>query len=331
MLLLQFKLNVKLIRFFIGRTRIPGTQNYAVTFDPFGDSAGVATLNIKAEGKIDLSKLSADNNIWTGTLKGQGVPNATYVIKNSSGATVKEIKTNNNGELTATLPVGSYTIEESVSPNYFLKDNNVYSFTIAYHGNNATVNIKEDVVKGGFFSARKKASLNNVWTGHKVGDPVAGATYGIFKKDGTLVAQNKSDKDGVIFDKYKLELGDYYLQELEAAPHFELDTKKHEFTVRENEEKIELEVDNRSVPGGYVNIFKSAGGNNLWTGTVEGEGVANATYRIESLTVDGWYIDVTTNNEGKIIEKQFTSDNIELLLGKYKIYEISSPERMEIK
>lgn len=316
---------------FYGRTRIPGTQNYAVTFDPFGDSAGVGTLNIKAEGKIDLSKLSADNNIWTGTLKGQGVPNATYVIKNSSGATVKEIKTGNNGELTVTLPVGSYTIEESVSPNYFIKDNNVYSFTIAYHGNNATVNIKEDVVKGGFFSARKKASLNNVWTGHKVGDPVAGATYGIFKKDGTLVTQNKSDENGVIFDKYKLELGDYYLQELEPAPHFELDTTKHEFTIKENEEKIELEVENRSVEGGYVNIFKSAGGNNLWTGTVEGEGVANATYRIESLTVEGWYIDVTTNDEGKIIEKQFTSDNIELLLGKYKIYEISSPERMEIK
>ncbi len=278
-----------------------------------------------------MSKLSADNNIWTGTLKGQGVANATYVIKNSSGATVKEIKTGNNGELTVTLPVGSYTIEESVSPDYFIKDNNVYSFTIAHHGDNATVNIKENVVKGGFFSARKKASLNNVWTGHKVGDPVAGATYGIFKKDGTLVAQNKSDKDGVIFNKYKLELGDYYLQELEPAPHFQLDTTKHEFTIKENEEKIELEVKNRSVPGGYVNIFKSAGGNNLWTGTVEGEGVANATYRIESLTVDGWYIDVTTNNEGKIIEKEFTSDNIELLLGKYKIYEISSPERMEIK
>lgn len=316
---------------FYGATTIPGTQNYLLTYDPFGDVGGVANLNIKVEGKIDLSKLSADNNIWTGTLKGQGVANAIYVIKNSSGATVKEIKTGNNGELTVTLPVGSYTIEESVSPNYFIKDNNVYSFTIAHHGDNATVNIKENVVKGGFFSARKKASLNNVWTGHKVGDPVAGAIYGIFKKDGTLVAQNKSDKDGVIFNKYKLELGDYYLQEIEPAPHFQLDATKHEFTVRENEEKIELEVKNRSVEGGYVNIFKSAGGNNLWTGTVEGEGVANATYRIESLTVDGWYIDVTTNSEGKIIEKQFTSDNIELLLGKYKIYEISSPERMEIK
>ena len=323
---LQFKESAKHILFSIGKTRKPGTQDYAVTYDPFGDSSGIGTLNIKAEGKVDLSKLSADNNIWTGTLKGEGVPNATYVIKNSNGSIVKEIKTNNNGNLTVTLPVGNYTIEESVSPEYFLKDTNVYSFSIAYHGSTATLNIKENVVEGGYFSAKKIASLNNIWTGHKVGNPVSGATYGIYKKDGTLVTESTSDKNGIIFDRYKLKCGDYYLQETKPAPHFQLDLTKHEFTIKNNEQKVELTVEDRSVEGGYVNLFKSSAGNNLWTGTVEGEGVANATYRIESLTVERWYIDVTTNAEGKIVEKQFTSDNIELLLGKYKIYEISAPE-----
>ncbi len=311
---------------FYGKSRIPGMQDYAVTFDPFGDSEGIGKLNIKAEGQLTFYKVSTDNNIWTGTLKGQGVPNATYTIKKSNGEEVKEVKTDNNGNINVTLPVGSYTIQETASPNYFIEDSNVYSFTIAYMGNNVTVNVNEDVVKGGFFSANKKASLNNVWTGHKVGDSVAGATYGIYKSDGTLVTKNKSDENGVIFEKYKLELGDYYMQEIEPAPYFQLDTTKYEFTVEENEQKIELEVKNRSVEGGYVNIFKKAGDNNLWTETIEGEGVPNATYRIESLTVDGWYVDVTTNKEGKIVEKDFTTDNLELLLGKYKIYEISSPE-----
>lgn len=191
---------------FYGATTIPGTQNYLLAFDPFGDVGGIANLNVTVEGKLDLSKISADNNIWTGTLKGQGVPNATYIIKNSNGQTVKEIKTNSNGNLEVTLPVGSYTIEESVSPDFFIKDTKVYSFTIAHHGENATVNVKEDVVKGGFFSAKKTSSLNNIWTGHKVNDPVKGATYGIFREDGTLVTKNKSDDDGVIFNKYKLEL-----------------------------------------------------------------------------------------------------------------------------
>jgi len=311
---------------FYGKTRIANTQNYAITYDPFGDSEGIGKLNIKAEGDLNLYKVSADNNIWTGTLKGQGVANATYTIKNSNGEKVKDVKTDSNGNINVTLPVGSYTIQESASPNYFIEDTKVYSFNIAYKGNDATVNINEDVVKGGFFSAKKIASLNNVWTGHKVGDPVSGATYGIFKKDGTLITKNKSNEKGIIFDKYKLECGDYYMQELEPAPHFQLDTTKHEFTIKENEEKVELTVENRSVEGGYVNIFKSAGGNNLWTGTIKGEGVANATYRIESLTVDGWYVDVTTNADGKIVDKQFTTDNLELLLGKYKIYEISQPE-----
>lgn len=275
---------------------------------------------------MNLNKISADNNIWTGTLKGQGVANATYIIKNSNGEEVKDVKTDSNGYINVTLPVGSYTIQESASPNFFIKDSKVYPFTIAYKGDNATINIDEDVVEGGFFSAKKITSLNNIWTGHKVGDPVSGATYGIYKKDGTLVAKNISDENGIIFDKYKLECGEYYMQEIKPAPYFELDTTKYEFTINENEQKVELEVKNRSVEGGYVNIFKSAGGNNLWTGTIEGEGVANATYRIESLNVEGWYVDVTTNEDGKIVDKEFTTDNLELLLGKYKIYEISQPD-----
>jgi len=108
------------------------------------------------------------------------------------------------------------------------------------------------------------------------------------------------------------------MQEIEPAPHFHKDETKHYFTVEKNEQVIELDVQNRPIEGGYVNVFKSALENNLWTGTLEGEGVANATYRIESLTVEGWYIDVTTNSEGKIVEKNFTTDNIELLLRKIK-------------
>lgn len=408
---------------FFGETTIPGTQDYLLTFDPYRDMSGASELNVTVEGEFNLSKIASDNNIWTGTLKGEGVPNATYTIKNSNGDVVKNITTNSKGKMTVTLPVGSYTIFESVNPDNYLKDPTIYSFTIETHGSSATVNVKEDVVEGGYFSAkkesadnniwtnhkknqaiekakfglydengtlidtkisttdgilwkkyklkcgkyyilelenlkwfkennekhwfeikeneeevnltvknnvveggyfsaRKTSSLNNIWTGHKVNDPVAGATYGIYTLDGKIVeidgekAIRTADDNGEIFNKYKLELGDYYMQEIEPAPYFQKDETKHYFTIEKNEQLIELDVQNRPIEGGYVNIFKSALENNLWTGTLEGDGVANATYRIESLTVEGWYIDVTTNSEGKIIEKNFTTDNIELLLRK---------------
>ncbi|MDO5555127.1 MAG: SpaA isopeptide-forming pilin-related protein [Clostridia bacterium] len=422
---------------FFGERTIANTQNYLLTFDPFGDVGTVTNLNLNVEGQLNLKKVAEDNNIWTGTYKGDPVPNATYVIKNGNGQKVKDVTTDSQGNINVTLPVGNYTIEENLSPNYYIKDNNIYSFSIAYHGDSVLINIGENVVKGGYFStnkiseknniwtghkagdslsgatyglyndsnalldtktstsdgtlwanyklqtgryyileldcpkwfekdnekhwfeiknneqridltmqdyvveggyfsASKNASLNNVWTGHKVGDPVCGATYGIYTLDGKIVeidgekAISTSNELGVIFNKYKLKLGEYYMQEIEAAPFFQKDETKHYFTIRDNEESILLPVENRAIEGGYVNIFKTAAGNNLWTGQLEGEGVANATYRIESLSVEGWYIDVTTNNEGKIIEKNYTSDNIELLLGKYKIFEISSPDGWKI-
>lgn len=320
---------------FFGKSPSDNWQNYCVTFDPYGDSSGVARLEVKAEGKLDLEKVSAKNNIWTGNLVGSPVPGAEYTIKNSSGAVVKTVITNSEGKAQITLPVGKYTIFESKSPNYFIKDDKEYEFEVSYHGEITNFNVKENVVEGGYFSAKKTSSLNNVWTAHKVNDPVAGATYGIYTLDGKIVEEDgkkaisKSGADGIIFNKYKIRLGEYYMQEIEPAPYFQKDETKHYFKVEKNEQVINLDVQNRPIEGGYVNLKKVSGGNNLWTGHIDGDPVSNATYRIESLDKD-WHIDVTTNEKGEIVEPNFTSNDIELELGNFKCYEISAPNGFKI-
>ena len=522
---------------FFGETTVPGTQDYLITYDPYGDTSGVATLNITVQGKLNLEKISADNNIWTGHIIGSGVAGAEYTIKNASGQIVKTLTTNSEGKAQVSLAPGKYTIYESKSPNNFELDTNIYEFEISYHGSVTNFNVKEDVVEGGFFSAKKvsaynniwtghkkgqalqgakyglydangnlidtktstsdgtlwdnyklkngsyyilelscpewfeidtekhwfeiknneqkitvttkdkvveggyfsakkicadnniwtghkkdqalegakyglydangnlidtrtstsdgtlwdnyklkngkyyilelscpkwfeidtekhwfeiqnneqkitvttkdkvveggyfsakkTSSLNNIWTGHKVNDPVAGATYGIFTLDGKIVeidgkkAVSTSGSDGVIFNKFKLTLNDYYMQEIEPAPYFEKDETKYYFTVGKNEQVINIDVQNKPQEGGYVNLKKISSGNNLWTGHVNGDPVAGATYRIESLDKD-WHIDVTTNENGEIVEPNFTSNDIELSLGNYKCYEISEPNGFKL-
>lgn len=320
---------------FFGQSPSNDLQNYCVTFDPYGDSSGVARLEVKAEGQLDLEKVSVKNNIWTGNIVGSAVPNAEYTIKNSSGAVVKTLITNAQGKAQVTLPVGKYTIYESKSPDFFLKDDKVYEFEITYHGNISNFKVKENVVEGGYFSAKKTSSLNNVWTGHKVNDPVAGATYGIYTLDGKIVdyagdkAIRKSDSKGVIFDKYKLKCNSYYMQEIEPAPYFQHDETKYYFKIENNEQSVTLDVQNRPVEGGYVNFKKVSSGNNLWTGHLDGDPVAGATYRIESLDKD-WHMDVTTNENGEIVEPDFTSNDIELTLGNFKCYEISEPNGFKL-
>lgn len=87
-----------------------------VTFDPYGDRAGIATLEVKAEGKFDLEKVSAKNNIWTGNVVGSAVPGAEYTIKNEAGQVVKTVITNSEGKAQITLHVGKFTIQETKSP-----------------------------------------------------------------------------------------------------------------------------------------------------------------------------------------------------------------------
>ena len=60
---MQFKLVQKFILFSIGKTRINGTQDYAVTADPYGDIFGTGVLNVKTNtGRIKIVKNDVDTN-----------------------------------------------------------------------------------------------------------------------------------------------------------------------------------------------------------------------------------------------------------------------------
>ena len=275
---------------FYGETTIPGTQDYLLTFDPYRDMSGASELNVVVEGEFDLSKVAADNNIWTGTLKGEGVPNATYTIKNSKGEVVKNITTNSQGKMTVTLPVGSYTIFESVNPEHYLKDPTIYSFTIATHGSNATVNVKEDVVEGGYFSAKKVSADNNIWTNHKKGEALEGAKFGLYDEKGNLLDTKISTADGTLWSNYKLKCGKYYILELENLKWFKENNIKHWFEIKDNEEKINLTVKNDVVEGGYFSARKTSSLNNIWTGHKVNDPVAGATYGI--YTLDGKIVEI---------------------------------------
>lgn len=275
---------------FYGETTIPGTQDYLLTFDPYRDMSGASELNVVVEGEFDLSKVAADNNIWTGTLKGEGVPNATYTIKNSKGEVVKNITTNSQGKMTVTLPVGSYTIFESVNPEHYLKDPTIYSFTIATHGSNATINVKEDVVEGGYFSAKKVSADNNIWTNHKKGQAIEGAKFGLYDEKGNLLDTKISTADGTLWENYKLKCGKYYILELENLKWFKENNTKHWFEIKNNEQKINLTVENDVVEGGYFSARKTSSLNNIWTGHKVNDPVSGATYGI--YTLDGKIVEI---------------------------------------
>ena len=126
---------------FYGKTRINATQNYAVTYDPFGDGVGRATLNVKTNtGKIQINKTDSD------TLKPiQGV---TFQLTKADGTVVANATTNSNGVATFSgLYQDNYKLTEISTNDKYVINKATFDVNVEYN-KYTTQNITNDHKKG---------------------------------------------------------------------------------------------------------------------------------------------------------------------------------------
>jgi len=324
-----------------GQSPNSSLQNYALVLDPFENGSADTELNIAPTGEVTIEKTSATDNIWNGTLSGSLIPNAKYNLYNDSMNLIGTYTTNSEGKIHITgLSLGTYYVRETTPvPQYTTLNDTTYSFKLDFIDDSETLKVKNTPVPGGYFSAVKVSERNNVWTGVKKGQGVSGAKYGIYDTNGNIVKSYETGKeliaiskeDGKIFDNEKLQIGEYYLQEIEAPEHSKKNDKKYYFKVTENGGHVSVTASDDVEEGGYFNIYKTSNDVNLWTAEVSGTPLANATFKIEYTNFEeskNWT--VTTNKDGKIVDSNYSTDDLELKLGTYRIYEIKAPNHYEL-
>ena len=324
-----------------GKAPNNSVQNYALTLDPFENGSADTELGIAPTGEVTIEKTSATDNIWNGTLSGSLIPNAKYNLYNANMNLINTYTTNSEGKIHITgLSLGTYYVKETTPvPQYTTLNDSTYSFKLDFMDDSETLKVKNTPVPGGYFSAVKVSERNNVWTGVKKGQGVSGAKYGIYDTNGNIVKSYETGKeliavskeDGTIFDNEKLQLGDYYLQEIEAPEHSKKNDKKYYFKVTENGGHVSVTASDDVEEGGYFNIYKTSNDDNLWTAEVSGTPLANATFKIEYTNFEetkNWT--VTTNKDGKIVDSNYSTDDLELKLGTYRVYEIKAPNHYEL-
>ena len=324
-----------------GKAPNNSVQNYALTLDPFENGSSDTELGIAPTGEVTIEKTSATDNIWNGTLSGSLIPNAKYNLYNANMNLINTYTTNSEGKIHITgLSLGTYYVKETTPvPQYTTLNDSTYSFKLDFMDDSETLKVKNTPVPGGYFSAVKVSERNNVWTGVKKGQGVAKAKYGIYDTDGNIVKSYETGKeliavskdDGTIFDNEKLQLGEYYLQEIEAPEHSKKNDKKYYFKVTENGGHVSVTASDDVEEGGYFNIYKTSNDDNLWTAEVSGTPLANATFKIEYTNYEetkNWT--VTTNKDGKIVDSNYSTDDLELKLGTYRVYEIKAPDHYEL-
>lgn len=284
---------------FYGKTRVSGTQNYAVTTDPYGDYVARTNLNVVTNtGKIQITKQDAETKLPI-----QGV---TFALYKKDGTYISSSTTNANGIATfGSLYQGEYILKEtSTNENYILNTN---SFNISVEYNKTASQTITNEHKRGNLSVYKVDKDN-----HKIA--LGNVNFDLYSDEfQKVVGTYVTNTDGEISIK-DLRTGTYKLIEKNTGKWYDLadDTSVKIFwnettdAVVENELKkgqvkvIKVDLDNNEVKIPNVK-FEVLDENNKVLETITTDKNGEATtgrYSIrdyESLTLhevetDQWYV-----------------------------------------
>ena len=223
----------------------------------------------------------------------------------------KTYTTDSKGQITDTLPAGTYTVSEVNTPGRYNTPAS-QSMTVP-DGGTATVTFNNTLKKGYVEIYKTDTTTRN---------PLAGAVFGIYNGANTRIGGLTTNSNGYAKSGL-LPYGDgYYLLEEKAPEGYVLDTTKHYFNVRTNGQIVTIRTANKSQMG-QIAVQKNDG--------ETGEAVTSpATFDIRAAmdirTPDGTIrlkagelADTVTTKNGAGTSKQ-------LYLGEYVVSEKSAPD-----
>lgn len=278
---------------FYGKSTVPGTQDYLLTFDPFGDITGVAKLNVKANtGKIKIVKNDMDTN--------KPIEGVTFQLSKKDGTVIANSTTNSNGESTFTnLYQGSYVLKEiSTNANYILNEKS-FDINVEYN----------------------KTTSQTITNEHKKGNI---KVYKVDKDNKKVVLGNVEFQ--LYSEEFKKVVGTYYtdvngeleIKNIRTGNYKLIETKTNKWYNLAGDTQIKVEWDKETtktieneLKKGQVKVIKVDKDNN-------------------EVKLEGVEFEVLDENN-KVLEKIVTDENGEALTSKYAIRDFSKLKLRETK
>ncbi|MGQ4573823.1 SpaA isopeptide-forming pilin-related protein [Leuconostoc pseudomesenteroides] len=229
--------NLKSGKYILVETSAPDGYNIASDYAQgkeisltYSDSAVDAnnnfTLNVANEektGSVVLTKTDSDTN--------KILAGATFSLYKSDGTKVaSDLTTDAKGQISKDgLKPGDYYFVETAAPaGYDLNKDKQYKFTIAFQD----IESAGKVVKVSATNGEKTGSVVLTKTDSDTNKVLAGATFDLYKADGTKVATGLTTKADGQINKDGLKPGEYYFVETAAPDGYSFDKDKHyDFTV----------------------------------------------------------------------------------------------------
>ncbi|MCM6882167.1 SpaA isopeptide-forming pilin-related protein, partial [Enterococcus italicus] len=206
----------------------------------------VVVGNAQTSGSIQLVKLDSDTE--------KPLPGATFDLYNAENEKIKSsLTTDDNGTITVkNLKPGSYYFVETAAPAGYEFDKDakyVANLPLQTTENKQAVKVTAE-------NAQKTGSVVLTKTDSDTDKVLAGATFELFKADGTVVAKvlKTNTKGQITYEGLKP--GSYYFKETIAPAGYQLDKdKKYSFTVElQTTNKVaNVSVINTKIPAKPIN------------------------------------------------------------------------------
>lgn len=133
-------------RYFV--TEIRPAEGYAADSTPRtlhveeGKSCEMEWENKGETGQLIINKFSSDDNASLNLPAGSKLSGATFTIYDTNGNAVQAITTDLNGQArSGNLPIGHYTVVETIAPNGYLLNSTVLPFNVKSQNDTITLNV----------------------------------------------------------------------------------------------------------------------------------------------------------------------------------------------
>lgn len=197
----------------------------------------LSKLNYLKKGTLEFTK--------TDLTSGELVPNTKLEVFTENGEKIFSGITDQNGKIIIkNLFVGKfYIVETEPATGYKLSDEITY-FEITEDGEVIKANMTNEKITGNLVFAKIDED----------GNPLAGVSIDIFKKDGTLIGTYITNSEGLVIIE-KLEYGDYYIKEVATVEGYELSDEAISFSITEDGVDVNVSMVNKKLPQTDMNDY----------------------------------------------------------------------------
>ncbi len=203
---------------------------YYFTIDSVGQQESIEFTNDPVKGKVSISKTGES---------GETLQSVLFGVYDSSDTLLQEVTTNEEGiALSDYLYYGQYYLKELSTIEGYVLDTEPILFNIVENDEVVELKISNSLIRGQV----------RIFVNDEEGNPLEGAAFSIYDKEGNLVEELISDTEGIALSE-NIIYGDYYFKQINVAEGYIVDSADYEFSIVNDGEVLDFDIVNRRITG----------------------------------------------------------------------------------